>query len=183
MKTFTNAEKAERSKLLGMLFRGLTYTGKGDPKEVAEVYLTVLADIGNAALESAVEDFLKGRVNRKAFGFVPPTDELLIQAQKWEDLYNPPVKAKEIAAPVDEISPEERARMIPKIKELVEKIASKADDAFDEVIERRRENLDRVNAHFAGDFLKAKGTGVRLSPTLARQLAAEVHVDDPVDAG
>jgi hypothetical protein len=35
----------------------------------------------------------------------------------------------------------------------------------------------------AGDFLKAKGTGVRLSPTLARQLAAEVHVDDPVDAG
>jgi hypothetical protein len=182
MKTFTNAEKAERSKLLGMLFRGLTYTGKGDPKDVAEVYLSVLADISNAALESAVEDFLKGRVNRKAFGFVPSTDELMIQAQKWEDVYNPPAKALEIEAPVDEISPEERARMIPRIKALAEEIGRRADAEFDEVLSRRRANLERVADHFAGDFLVAKETGVRISPTLARQLAAEVYVDDPVEA-
>lgn len=180
MKTFSNAEVERRSRLLGKLFRGLTYTGKGRPEDVAEVYLEALADISNEALDRAVDDFIKGRVERRDIAFTPSTAELVVQAQRWEDVLNPPKKVAALEAPPeDEISPEERARMIPRIKALVEEIGRKADAAFEDELSARRRTIQNANEHFADDLVKPRGAAVRMSPALARQLGV---IDDPVAA-
>jgi hypothetical protein len=182
MKTFSKQDVAERSKLLRSLFVGLTYTGKGSPEDVALTYLDALADISTDSLAKATEDFLKGRVVRRDIGFTPSTAELVVHSQKWEDVLHPAEKVVAIEDNSPEISEEERARMRPRIAALVEEISRKADVAFEEVMEERRQRIERGNRHFRGDFVHAPGASIPISRALAMREGLEVVVDDPEPA-